>query len=151
MEVIQMEKEKRMTRIAAGDYFAADAFSNIRAILAPGFSVPESMNIVRTAQKTVGSILSSRLFFGSEVCGFRYNSGTYDGLRRILEPFYHRKIERIASVYQLDIKNFFPSVTEQMASDGLANIFSLMKPAVQADAQTLKATAKLLTKTGCYQ
>ncbi|MDP2103763.1 MAG: reverse transcriptase domain-containing protein [Candidatus Gracilibacteria bacterium] len=102
-----------------------DDYAKLRHILVPQ-SGGEVVNVVRRAQRAINHILSGCLPLHNSVCGFRRGSGAYDGLRRILEPFYHRGAEKIGAVYQLDIRNFFPSITDNMVAEGLRKMFQII-------------------------
>lgn len=146
------ERRRQIDRIIDGEFYEDDGFNAIRTILTPAANdTTISLNVVRSAQQAINQILSPRLRLGDWVCGFRYGSWAYNGLRNILEPLYHRKTPRIASVYQIDIRNFFPSVTEEMAYNGLFQALSDIIPSETAATPIFKQIVQLLVHTGCYK
>lgn len=101
-----------------------DPYLKLYSTLASVFRIPsEPINIVAAAQKLTLCSLNNR-WLSDSVCGFRPGSGAYDGLRRALDGLYRLGHKKIGSMYQIDIRNFFPSIDHGMAKDGL--LHSLM-------------------------
>ncbi len=125
-----------------------DNFAKLRHVFTSDW---DDIPVLQQAQKAIHIALSQSVPLTPSVCGFRPNYWAYQGLREMLNPFYFRWEKRIESVYQLDIRNFFPSVTEEMVQKALWESLKLIIPEKNPLHRYIEMISSLLAYIASYE